>query len=456
MHRYVPSTSKGGFQAMNEGHKRLIEAIRADSAWLIALGERLRACPEAGFKEVRTGDILEAELQALGLKVERGLAVTGVRAAAGPEGAPEIILLADMDALATPGSPGGIAHSCGHSAQMAAVLGAFRALVKAGIAKAEGLNLVFLGAPAEEYSDLDHRLALRAAGKIRLFSGKQELLRLGAFDRALAVLKYHSMPDDPARMVTINGTLNGFVAKRATFVGKAAHSGAWPEKGINALNAAAIAQLAIHTQRETFRDEDHIRVHPILKEGGLVVNTVPDKAVMETYVRGASFPAILDASAKVDRALAAGAVAVGARVRIEDLPGYMPFRPSPALGKVLGEAALSLLPESQVDFQDAAFASDDIGDVASLVPTCQLGCSGFRGSIHGADFEPSDLDRAYVLPATILGAAALALTANQGRLAREAKAGFKPLFSKDEYVAAIEARFSERSLSWDPASEPRS
>lgn len=438
---------------MGSDEAELVESIKADGAAIINLGERLRACPEAGFKEVRTGDILEAELRALGLEVERGLAVTGIRAASGPSGAPEIILLADMDALATPGSPGGIAHSCGHSAQMAAVFGAFKALVKAGIPEREGLRLVFLGAPAEEYSDLDHRLKLRAEGKTRLFSGKQELIRIGAFDRALAVLKYHSMPDEPRRQVTINGTLNGFIAKRATFIGKAAHSGAWPEKGINALNAAALAQLAIHTQRETFRDEDHIRVHPILKEGGLVVNTVPDRAVMETYVRGASFAAILDASAKVDRALAAGAVAVGATVKIENLPGYQPFRPSPELGRVLGQVALGLLSADQVDFQDASFASDDIGDVASLVPTCQLGCSGFRGSIHGADFEPSDLERAYVLPATILGATALALAADRGSLAREARAAYQPRFAKDEYVDAIEALFSERKLFWDPAME---
>jgi amidohydrolase len=429
--------------------------IDAEEDAVIALGERLRARPEPGFREFATGDMLEGELRALGLEVERGLAVTGIRAEAGPKGAPEIVLLADMDALPTQGTPGGIAHSCGHHAQMAAALAAFRALVEAGIPDRERVRLVFLGAPAEEYVDIDYRLELRSRGAIRLFSGKQELIRLGAFDRAAAVLKYHSMSDEAARMATVNGTLNGFMAKRATFMGVSAHAGACPERGVNALNAAAIAQLAIHAQRETFRDDDHIRVHPILREGGFVVNTVPDRAVLETYVRGATYDAIVDASAKVDRALAAGAVAVGAKVRIEDIPGYQPLAPHPALGEILGRAALACFGPQAVDFHDRSFASDDIGDVASVAPTCHLSCSGFRGTIHGADFEPSDPRRAYVLPARILAETAEVLARDGGAAAIEAASSFTPRFDREAYVAAVEGLFTERTLVWDPASVPK-
>jgi amidohydrolase len=432
----------------NDGKAANLIETEADA--IIALGERFRTNPELGFREFKTGDLLEAELASVGAEVERGLAVTGLRATVGPKDGPAIFLVADMDALPTTGAPGGVAHSCGHSAQMAACVGAFRALAESGLPEREGVRLVFIGAPAEEYVEMDYRLGLRARGEIRLFSGKQELIRLGAFDRAEAVLKYHSMADSESRQLTVNGTLNGFLAKRATFIGKAAHAGAQPERGVNALNAAALAQLAIHAQRETFRDEDHIRVHPILREGGTVVNTVPDRALMETYVRGASFDAILDASAKVDRALAAGAIAVGAKVRVENLPGYQPLAPSPELGKILGEAARAYAPEALIDFHDQSFASDDIGDVASVAPTCQLGCSGFSGTIHGADFAPSDLRRAYVLPALILARAALALAANHGAAALAARAAFKPRFTRDEYVAAVEALFSDRTFAWAP------
>ncbi len=429
---------------------RIREQIAAESARIVEFGEALRARPEAGFRESVTASMLASEIRSLGLEPETGLAITGLRASCGPAGAPEIILVADMDALATAGTPGGIAHSCGHNAQMAAALAAFRALVESGLCEREGVRLVFLASPAEEYNDTDYRLSLRESGAITFLSGKQELIRLGAFDRAAAVLKYHSMSDTPEREATVNGTLNGFIAKRATFIGVAAHSGAQPHRGVNALNAAAIAQLAIHAQRETFRDEDHIRIHPILKEGGTVVNTVPDRSVMETYVRGAGFAAILDASAKVDRAIAAGAIAVGARVRIENFPGYQPFAPSSELGKVLAAATLAHIERRLIEFDDRAFASDDIGDVAAVAPTCQLGFSGFSGTIHGSDFAPADLRRAYVLPALILAETAAALAAEGGRAALAARAAFVPRFTREEYILAVEAQFSDRTISWRP------
>ncbi|OHD26393.1 MAG: hypothetical protein A2Y38_20555 [Spirochaetes bacterium GWB1_59_5] len=428
--------------------ERALEGNQPESERLAA---RLLENPELGFREQKTAAILVEALASTGARIQTGLALTGVRAELGPAGAPSIFLVADMDALLTPSVEGGVAHSCGHHAQMTVMVAAFKALVAARVHEREGVRLVFLGVPAEEYLEMEFRLGLRAEGKVRFLSGKQELLRLGMFNDASVVLKYHSMPDQPGRVATVNGTLNGFIAKRASFIGKSAHSGAWPEKGINALNAASIAMLAIHAQRETFRDDDHIRVHPVMKSGGLTVNTVPDLAVLETYVRGASWAAIQDASAKVDRALAAGAVAVGASVRIDNSPGYQPFRPDRALGEVLGGAARSVVDPALIDYHDQAYASDDIGDVASLVPTCQLGFSGFTGTIHGPDFCPVDPVRAYHEPARILAAAAFELARDGGALAASIRAGFKPVFGLEEYVASLEALFESRTLSWDTA-----
>jgi amidohydrolase len=425
--------------------------IHESSDSIISLGERFRAIPEPGFRELQTAALAAEFLQDTGADVETELAITGVRGSIGPVGAPELILVADMDGLMTNGSPGSMMHSCGHGAQMAVMLSVFKALAKSGIAEKEGVRIVFLGAPAEEYNDIEYRLALRSKGAIQLLSGKQELIRLGAFDNALAVLKYHSMPDEATRIATVNGTLNGFMAKRATFIGVPAHAGAWPDRGVNALNAAMLAQLAIHTQRETFRDDDHIRVHPVLKEGGTVVNTIPDRAVLETYVRGASFEAIHSAAAKVDRALAAGAIAVGAKVRIENLPGYLPFRPSPALGKYLGKATLEHVDGKLVDFSDESFASDDIGDVASIVPTCQLGFGGFKGSLHAADFEPCDHNRAYIQPAVILAETAVSLLCEKAAGALAVKKNFVPRWDRTAYTNAMELFFSDRTLFWDPA-----
>ena len=52
---------------------------------------------------------------------------------------------------------------------------------------------------------------------------------------------------------------------------------------------------------------------------------IPGDVRLETYVRGKTVEAILDANRKVDRALRAGALALGAQVEIETLPGYLPL-----------------------------------------------------------------------------------------------------------------------------------
>lgn len=432
---------------MDEILKTALSRLKSDSAWLYGIAEKLRVTPELGFFENRTADILSGELEAVGARLTRGLARTGIRAELGPPGAPAVVLLADMDALPTEGAPGGVAHSCGHHAQMAVMLAAFRALAAAGLPEREKARIVFIGAPAEEYADLERRIALRAKGELRYLSGKQELIRLGVFKDSGVILKYHSMPDSAERQATINGTLNGFMAKRAEFIGKAAHAGAHPEDGVNALGAATIALHSIHAQRETFADSDHIRVHPILSEGGTTINSVPSRAMLETYVRGASHGAIAAAAEKVDRAFCAGALAMGASVRVRNTPGYQAFYPSPAVGEILGEAALAVLDKKDIDFHDVSFASDDIGDVACLVPTCQLGFSGFCGTIHSADFAPSDPERAYLKPAEIIVRSAFSLAEKGGALAAAIRREFVPIFSTEEYLASLDAMFTEYSFS---------
>lgn len=414
---------------------------------LYALAGELKSIPEIGFFEFRTGEVLARVLAVPGAEVRRGLARTAVVAEIGgglDEKAPAIVLLADMDALPTPGAPGGMAHSCGHYAQCAVMAQVFRALAAARVSEREGVRILFIGAPAEEYVDLARRSELKAKGEIHFLSGKQELLRLGLFDRPCVVLKYHSMEDSGARELTVNGTLGGFMAKRAEFIGKPAHAGAHPEDGINALSAASLALQAIHAQRDSFKDEDHVKVHPILSEGGLVVNIVPSRAVIDTYVRGASAEAVASAARKVDRSFRAGALAMGATLRISNTPGYQAFKPSAAVGELLGQAAMEFEERARIDFSDQSNASDDIGDVACLAPTCQLGCSGFTGTIHSKDFEPSDPERAYLRPARILARTAELLAAEKGKAARKIIAGFEPRFTKSQYLESLEGMFSVR------------
>ena len=82
---------------------------------------------------------------------------------------------------------------------------------------------------------------------------------------------------------------------------------------------------AIHANRETFQDENHIRIHTIITQGGAVVNQIPDLVKIETFVRGSSIDAIKDANYKVDKCLKAGALSVGGEVEIITLPSLPRF-----------------------------------------------------------------------------------------------------------------------------------
>ncbi|HEY3061603.1 MAG TPA: amidohydrolase, partial [Chloroflexota bacterium] len=334
----------------SESLKAAIAAVLdAAATELTAFGEDIFDHAEIGFREERTAACVADALRALGLQPREGLALTGVKARlAGAEPGPTIAVMGELDGLPVPDhrradAMTGVVHACGHNAQLTHLVGVARALVQTdALAQLSG-NVVFVAVPAEEYVDLEWRSDQAKQGKIEFLGGKAELLRLGELDDVDMAILVHGTGNLEDRQLSMRMSANGLVAKRARFIGRAAHAGAAPERGINALNAATLALQAIHMQRETFRDEDHIRVHPILTRGGSTINVVPADVRLETFVRGATHESIADAALKVDRALEAGALAVGASVEIETLPGYLPLIVDPELAALFKQNALRLV-----------------------------------------------------------------------------------------------------------------
>src|SRR5437762_1249229 len=316
----------------NELKERVYAAIDRRAEEIVGLGERIRKHPELGFKEVKTARLVEETFAGLGLNPKAGLALTGVRAEAPGRGGdgPTFALLGELDGLVVAGHPEGdpttgAAHACGHNAQVAALMGAAMGLLDARALDALSGRVVFFAVPAEEYGDIEWRVAQARAGKLEFLGGKPELLRLGHFDDVDLSMMIHltSRPEDGRTGVPASN--NGCIVKTIRYVGRASHAGGAPHLGVNALYAAQVGLTAVNAIRETFRDEDTIRVHPIITHGGSQVNVIPGEVRLETYVRGRTVDAILDAQKKVDRAFKAGALALGAKVEIETLPGYMPM-----------------------------------------------------------------------------------------------------------------------------------
>jgi len=410
---------------------------RADA--VVGLGERIRRHPELGFKETRTAALVEETLSGLGFRTETGLAMTGVKAIApgGKGGGPTFAVIGELDALGVSGHPEadpgtGAAHACGHNAQVAGMLGAAIGLtaVKA-FAHLSG-RVAFFGVPAEEGGDLEWRTKQVRDGKLELLGGKCELIRLGHFDDVDLAMMIHTTSRAEDGKACLPASNNGRFGKTARYVGKAAHAGGAPHMGINALYAAQIGLMAINSVRETFKDDDAIRVHPILTHGGSQVNVIPGEARLETYVRGRTLEGIRDASAKVDRALKAGALALGATVEIDTWPGYLPLECDATMAGLFRETAQTLVGECRTAGHRAGCT--DMGDVSQIMPVLHPYMGGASGTGHAADYRISDPTLAYVTPAKALAAMVVDLLWDDAAVARNVIARAKPRMTREGYL----------------------
>ena len=145
----------------------------------------------------------------------------------------------------------------------------------------------------------------------------------------------------------------GCIAKSIIYKGKAAHAGGNPAGGINALYAASCGLTAANALRETFRESDMIRFHPIVTHGGDMVNAIPETAEIESYVRGRSFEAITRENKKINRALVGAALSIGANIEIIDMPGYSPLLNDKEMKKVAAEAMKLIDPNSDLPLDNA-------------------------------------------------------------------------------------------------------
>jgi amidohydrolase len=426
----------------DELKRELWEAIDRRAEQIIGLGETIRHHPELGFKEVRTARLVADTLAELGLEPRTGLALTGVRAdvvGARADG-PTFALLGELDGLVVAGHPEadpvtGAVHACGHNAQVAAMLGAAMAIVDTKARDHLAGRVAFFAVPAEEGGDLEWRLAQARAGKLELFGGKAELIRLGHFDDVDLAMMIHLTSRAEDGHASVPRSNNGRFGKTARFVGRAAHAGSAPWNGVNALYAANIALMSINALRETFRDEDTIRIHPILTHGGAQVNVIPGEARLETYVRGRTVEAVADANRKVDRAFRAGALAVGARVEIETLPGYLPLECDETMTRYFRANAAALVGEANYREVGHRAGSTDMGDLSQVMPVLHPYVGGARGSGHGADYAIADPAMAYVTPAKALAAMVVDLLTDGAAGAREVLERARPRMTRAQYLA---------------------
>ncbi|RHL49380.1 amidohydrolase [Blautia obeum] len=427
---------------IDETGQRILRLIDVHKDQIIAFAEEIAAHPEPGYEEFCTAGKTAEVLKNLGYKVTEHLARTGVKGTKSIKEGPSLTVIGELDAIGCHSHPNanpvtGVAHACGHHAQMAAMIGCAIAMADPDVQKCLAGTVNFLAVPAEEYIDADKRARLKKEG-IEFCCGKSEMIRTGVFDDTDIALTTH------VHMVPVeedfylgNPACNGYSAERVTVRGKAAHGAIDPWNGVNALSITTSAIQMMGLMRETFREEDHVRLHNVIRKAGDVINSVPDEAIVETKVRAASLDKICEITDMVNRAYAGSAYAFGGKIEMEKLQGYMPIIPR-AADNALIEAADDLgLNYRTVQKGDFNNACTDVGDLSHLVPVVNFTFKGFEGKLHGADFKITDPEKAYILPAKLLALTVYKLLKNGGQEAKKITKSYTPVFNKESYIQYV-------------------
>ncbi len=368
---------------MSDLHGAVRQAIEDFAGDLVSLSHQIHSNPEVSFEEYESAALLQQTLSDRGFAVETGVAglETAFMASRG-EGELTICYMAEYDALPD------IGHACGHNIIAAAAVGA--AVGLAAVSDQADVQVKVAGTPAEEGG-----------------GGKVIMLDAGAFADAHAALMVHPGPKDLAAMPTLATALFDI-----RYRGVAAHASAFPEHGVNALDATTVAQAAIGALRQHLAPTD--RIHGIITEGGTMPQVVPAFASMRYQVRSATVESLAILEKRVRRCFEAGALASGAEVEIESV--------APIYAELRADTDLTSLYVRHIDSRERrvseltpraqrAAGSTDMGNVSHVVPSIHpmIGIGSLPAVPHQPGFARAaaseDADQA-VVDASI----ALALT----------------------------------------------
>ena len=425
------------------------EVVERHRDLIFATEKYLWEHPETGYREWTADKYLKGVFCDLGYTITEAGDIPGFYAEldTGKDG-PCIAILGEMDALPCEGHPAAdpmtnAAHACGHHCQCAALVGVAAALKDPNITEGLCGKIRLMAVPAEEIVELDFRASLIEKGTIHYLQGKPEFIYRGYFDGVDMAMLIHAGKQKPGTLLKVrNGPTCGCIVKKLTFIGKPAHAGARPEQGINALYAANIAISAVNALRERFVDDEHIRFHPIMTEGGDAINVIPSRVVLESYLRGSDIKSMISYNKMINQACAGAAASIGARLEICDYAGSLPMKNDPVLRTVVKEAIEALEGEGTCLLSQEVWSpgGTDLGNLSSLMPVVQPSTTGVEGVGHSKEFRIQSPYHCCQIPAESLVMMARILLGDEAQRAKEVLENAAPVFrSKQEYFDAMDS-----------------
>ena len=352
---------KGGI-FLQTGRVHVAERVHKYKQRMIEIRRDFHMHPELGNEEFRTSKVVSGILESLGLKVERGVAGTGVTALLEGGGSGKTVALrADMDALPIQDRKKveytsrvkGKMHACGHDAHTAILLGA--AMVMTELKEHINGKVKFIFQPAEETT-----------------GGAARMVEEGVLDnpKVDAVFGLHVSPELEVGTVGIrcgiaNACSDDF---RIEVIGKSAH-GAQPNEGVDAI--AVSAQIINALQQVISRQIDPMEPGVMtvgIIRGGSQANIIADRVEMtgtirtlDSATRQRIHEGIEDIAMNICRAM-------GAKHRVLFDAGYPLLINDNSMAEMVKKAAVKIVGDKVIDIQKPRLGVEDFAYYLQRVP----------------------------------------------------------------------------------------
>lgn len=318
----------------------IINEINRISDELIKINDFMYDYPELGNEEFKSSQLLKDILKKHGFSVERNIAnqKTSFKATYdSKKDGPTVGFLCEYDALPD------IGHGCGHNMIGTMGLGAGIGLSK--VIDQIGGKIVVLGTPAEETD----------GGKVHMVNG-------GVFENIDVAMIVH-----PAAKSFNSGTSLAMDAIEFEFIGKPSHAAAEPEAGINALDGVIMTFNGINALREHLKSD--VRIHGIIKEGGVAANIVPERAVAQFYVRAKKRKYLNEVVEKVKNIAKGASLMTGAKLNVRNYEiSYDDMVTNKVLSKVFQDN-MKYMKVDDLEENKSGLGSIDMGNVSYVVPS---------------------------------------------------------------------------------------
>ena len=341
---------------------------RTEHVWsgtMQGLSDYIGHHPEVGWQEFRSVDTLLKVLRHHGFVVDTnvaGLKTAFVARWVSPAGGhgPVLGLIGEYDALRSTKEP---FHGDQHNAQTPVAIAAAVSLQEYMIAHKVPGSIRLFGTPAEEVGP-PAKSIMRDSG---VFRGTDILIRS------------HSSTSTARARAGFGICCLNINEVKYTFTGRPSHQlTAW--NGRNALTAAVEFYTAVDHLRPSFRPEASIQ--GVIPEGGAAPNVVPERAVVDYYVRYPDGVYLAHIQEMMDAAAKAAAMATGTTVTINR---YGEYRDGVTVGtleeawfayaKQLGATEVNAEPQRPAGFEET-------GGVSLDIPGVGVTAFSSRGSYH--------------------------------------------------------------------------